>query len=363
MVDADSACLECYGFGEPPFLASPDARFVYRSASLTHAIAAVLDRIAKGDRVIAVTGDPGVGKTTLCFELRRIATEAAARACRIVDDADVLDVERLREHLLGDDASVDGRPPTVLVGQPHLEESLERAGCDRDAIHRVQLGPLEEPEISEYIERRMWVARGGTATFRESIADDAPDTGRHFVWVPRFSAAAIRRVAVASKGNPRVVNVMCAHALELAAHRRATRIRAHAIGPAAIPFLSLPRLAWCTVGVGLAALAMMPSVNSTISAVRHADTGRTTSPLVRSDESFEAFRRRTLQHAAELAAVPDVNELLRVRDAVLRRGSASSDSPQAFAALLTEIDRITNEARARQLEVDHREMLEYAKQH
>lgn len=366
MLDADAACLRCYGFREPPFLESPDPRFVYPSVSLTQVIAAVLERIARGDRLIVVTGDPGIGKTTLCMELsRHLATAAAAdRECgvTVIDDADLLGWGRLREYLRASTRSGEPCSQTVLVGRAQLQERLEQAGSVAwEAIDRVQLGPLDEREIGDYVERRMWVARGGIATFSESIADDVPDSGRPFVSGPHFSARAVRRLAAASNGNPRAVNVLCAQGLELAAARQAARIPAHAFGrPGVRLFVPVRPLAWCAVGLGLVAFALTPSFYSRVSSARSAHM-RAASPPKPSDESFDAFRRSTLQRAAELAAVPDVNELLRVRDGIVTRESRSADPQQAVTDLLKEIDRITNDARARQLDVDRRQMLEYVK--
>jgi len=350
MLDADSAYAGRGGFLEPPFLEGADARFLYRSAALTQAIDAVLDRIARGDHVIAVLGVPGIGKTTVCAELaRELAAHAAVEGedVAIVDDADALDVERLRDCLRAHTGECGSR--VVLVGRPELAELLEQAECGEHPVARIRLGPLEEHEILEYIDRRMWVARGGTEKFRDAISDAAAERG-HFSREPRFSRRAVRRLAVATGGNPRAVNILCAQAIARAARRQPVR-------------RSVLRLAWCALGAGLVALAMMPSLSSKRSAAVDAEPDRMRAPLVRGAESFDAFRGRTLRRAAELAAVPDVRELLRVRADVLSEARRSSDPQQAFTDLVTEIDRITNQARARQLELDHRQMLEYSKQH
>ena len=351
MLDADSAAFGRYGFLEPPFVEGPDVRFTYRSASLTEAVAAVLNRIARGDRVIAVTGVPGIGKTTLCMELsRQLAQESAAFERRVVvlDDAHALDRERLRERLLADATSEQRLTQTVLVGLPQLEKSLEHAGCVEGAINAIRLGPLDEHEISEYIERRMWVARGGIEKFRESLVGDDADGRQPFMCGPRVSARAARRVAAATDGNPRAVNRICADEIALAAARRpATGL--------------LRRLAWYAIAAGLVALAMMPSVYSRRSSAHNGEARP--AAQIRADEPFDVFRGRVVQHATELAAVPDVSELLRLRAAVVTRARDSRDPQQAITDLLKAIDRITNDARAKQLQLDHRQMPEYAKQH
>lgn len=395
MAGGDPGYLGLFGFVEAPFLQSPDARFVYHSASLAHSIETVLGRIARGDRLIAVTGDRGVGKTTLCLELTRHVAVGAAlliqiapqvdapdrQAARIelpldrkpriviIDDAHNLDLERLRDDVLAAECAGERRLQIVLVGQVQLEPLLDRAGSfECDGIHRVRLEPLDERELIEYVERRMWIARGGVAAFRE-WPDDEPSGG--VLWRrPRFSASAMRQLAVTSKGNPRLLNFMCDHVLARAAEQSGDRIRGRLVRraaldiglanpPAASHFFSAPRLAWCAVGVALAVVVVTPSVYSKR---RLAEATATPSVVIRSDEAFDAFRRRTLQRAAGLAAVPDVNELLQLRDDVLSRARNSGDQRQAFTDLLAELDRITNDARARQLALDHQQFLEYAQQ-
>lgn len=344
MLEVNSACARRYGFVEPAFVDAPDGRFLYRSASLTHALAEVLDRIGRGDRTVVVTGDAGIGKTTLCVELsRHLAADAVTtrgRAVKVVDDAHLLDATCLREHLSTPSAADERGTQTILVGQPCLGESLENVN---PAIAWIRLGALQEHEIAEYIERRMWVARGGVERFREPTVGGA-DKERRFASRPRFSARAVRRLAGKTDGNPRAVNVMCAQAIEHAALRA----------------VWATRLAWCTIPIAIVALAMMPSVHSKQSSAVAGP--QTSSTAMQSADSFDGFRRTTLQRAAELAAAPDVNGLLRIRAGVVSRASGSSDPRQAVVDLLKEIDRLTNDARARQLQIDHRQMLEYVKQ-
>ena len=58
-----------YGLREKPFALAPDPRFLFLAASHREALAHVLYGIEQGEGFIAVTGEVGTGKTTLCRTL------------------------------------------------------------------------------------------------------------------------------------------------------------------------------------------------------------------------------------------------------------------------------------------------------
>src|SRR5262249_45531783 len=60
-----------YGFHEKPFSLSPDPRFLYLSASHREVLGHLVYGIEQGDGFMAITGEVGTGKTTLCRTLRR----------------------------------------------------------------------------------------------------------------------------------------------------------------------------------------------------------------------------------------------------------------------------------------------------
>jgi general secretion pathway protein A len=90
----------------------------------------------------------------------------------------------------------------VLVGQPNLETLLrqpEMRQLDQRVARRIQLHPLSEMEVQDYIERRLAVASAPT--------------------VP-FTASAMRTVHAISNGIPRVVNTVCDRALDIGCERQ-----------------------------------------------------------------------------------------------------------------------------------------------
>src|SRR5258706_555976 len=60
-----------YGLREKPFSLTPDPRYLYLSSSHREALAHLLYGIEQGEGFIAVTGEVGTGKTTLCRTLRQ----------------------------------------------------------------------------------------------------------------------------------------------------------------------------------------------------------------------------------------------------------------------------------------------------
>ena len=58
-----------YGLREKPFSLSPDPRFLFLAQPHREALAHLLYGIEQGEGFIAVTGEVGMGKTTLCRTL------------------------------------------------------------------------------------------------------------------------------------------------------------------------------------------------------------------------------------------------------------------------------------------------------
>src|ERR1700683_956379 len=61
--------LEYYGFREQPFGVTPDPRFLYLSPAHREALASLYYGIESGRGFLALIAKPGMGKTTLLFQL------------------------------------------------------------------------------------------------------------------------------------------------------------------------------------------------------------------------------------------------------------------------------------------------------
>jgi general secretion pathway protein A len=263
------------GQHDTPFGSSTDPKFVFPSAEHERATASVLTAIRDRESVTLLTGDLGVGTTTLCralvgrldrhnvwsqvlrpvdsFEsllrtmlvdfgvVGRHAIPAApapsrdvlvatlrsfidsltavrASAVVIVDDAQQQPAAMLESlaELIGRGDAASGLL-VVLAGQPQLKARLadrpKLRALDAAIRSRVELGPLTGEEMAGYVAHRLTVA--GPA---ERV---------------RFDQAALDRIFELSRGVPGVVNLLCDRALTVAAGHSATTIDVSMVAVAA----------------------------------------------------------------------------------------------------------------------------------
>jgi general secretion pathway protein A len=238
-----------FGLRESPFNVNPDPRYLYLTRQIQEALAGLTYGIQNRKGFILLTGEVGTGKTTLLNRLldwlhgQRVATayifnsrldvnqlfdfmmaefeiacdsreksqvllrlnqwlleryRAGETAVLIVDEAqnlspDVLEEIRLLTNL---ETSTEKLLQIVLTGQPELEEKLKMPQL-RQLRQRITLrcrtAPLSLEETFGYIAERLRI--GGA-------------NGE-----PVFSKEAIQTVHMYSRGIPRVVNLLCEHAL------------------------------------------------------------------------------------------------------------------------------------------------------
>ena len=237
-----------YGLREKPFSLSPDPRYLFLADSHREALAHLLYGIEQGEGFIAITGEVGTGKTTLCRTLlQRIepGTEVAFifnpqlsalellqaisaelgletgdltrreltdqlnrfllakrqedhRVLLIIDEAqnlapDALEQVRLLSNLETNTAKLI---QIILIGQPELDAILEQPSlrqlCQRISV-RWRLAPLSTGETREYVRHRLRIAAGAPRDL--------------------FTELALREIHRRSQGIPRVINLLCDRAL------------------------------------------------------------------------------------------------------------------------------------------------------
>ena len=242
---------EFFGFDEAPFSLTHDTAFYYGNPSHQEALNTLLVALQLGEGFIKVTGEVGTGKTLLCRKLLRelgeddrfvtayvpnpaltpialrysladelgvqyhrnlgqhkvmqlinerlLAEKAAGRkTVLIVDEAQALPVDCLEAIRLLTNLETEKSKllQVVLFGQPELDRHLAQPSA-RQLLQRITfsycLTPMDDGAVSGYLMHRLTVA-GHTG--------------------PRlFPAPVARRIARASGGVPRVVNILAHKAL------------------------------------------------------------------------------------------------------------------------------------------------------
>lgn len=265
-----------FNFTELPFSIAPDPHFVYMSARHKEGLAHLLYGITDGGGFVALTGEVGTGKTTLCHcllqelpdnieialilnpklnaiellanicdelfisynkerqslknlvdALNRYLLDAHAAGRRIVlliDEAqnlsrEVLEQIRLLTNL---ETSKTKLLQIILVGQPELQQLLSSRDLrqlNQRITARYHLLPLSLAETRAYIRHRLFVCGGNPNLFKES---------------------AIKRIFKLSSGIPRVINIICDRALLGAYAENAKMINVAIVDKAASETLAQP---------------------------------------------------------------------------------------------------------------------------
>jgi general secretion pathway protein A len=234
-----------YGFKELPFNVTPDPRFLYRSASHRDALAYITYGVFQRKGFIAVTGEVGVGKTTVVgafidlfqpslevafvFSTKFVFDQLLYLICRdfglevegknkaqmllalndflmeqnrknrnsvlIIDEAQNLSPDVLEELRMLSNLETRDRKllQIMLVGQPELEIVLNMNEM-RQLRQRIpgicRISMLSREDLESYIKYRLDVARGRNGGV--SFTADSFDEIYHF-----------------SVGIPRLINILC----------------------------------------------------------------------------------------------------------------------------------------------------------
>lgn len=256
-----------FGFRQKPFALSPDPKFLYRSHTHAAALDTLLEALRQLDGLVVLTGDIGLGKTTLCraiidelhqhtvsavivdpratreellktlliefgvvsvhdlkngrlqstsrtelsFLLREFLqslSSSGSAAIVVFDEAQDLSPELWEEiRILSDLHSGDTPIHLLLVGQPQLSLRLKQPdmqGIDQRIAVRCHIEPLYRNEIGEFIKHRLGVARPKGSC--------------------EFDTAALDAVFTKSAGVPRVISMLCDRALHEAFKRRSKMV-------------------------------------------------------------------------------------------------------------------------------------------
>ena len=152
----------------------------------------------------------GVGAAELLVTLEEFLkslTSLGARALLIIDEAQRLPVHVLQQVKRLSRLAADVPLQVILVGQLGLTDSLRAPDLrplDERVTIRYRLRPLTAAETAEYVLHRLKIA-----------GDESSDL---------FRPRALHRVHRATRGNPRLINLVCDRSLLSAFSIQATRI-------------------------------------------------------------------------------------------------------------------------------------------
>ncbi len=240
----------CYGFPEDPFALNPDPKFLFSGPTHSEALSSMLSGIKEKRGIIVITGEAGVGKTLLVYTLlkdrgekirmafifnpildlksileniflelglpiqergenifsllvgfRKILKESLKQdetVAIVIDEAQSLEEEVLEGlfRLATPDSPGTNALQILLVGHPDLEKKLnsERFNSFRARIAiKWRIPPLSRVESRDYISYRLNLI------------------GRNIVEL--FTPDSVKKIIEYSKGNPRVINLLCGRAL------------------------------------------------------------------------------------------------------------------------------------------------------
>jgi len=234
-----------FGLSELPFTLTPNTSFYLGLQPHNEALAVLLTALKTGEGFIKLVGEVGTGKTLLCRKLlnelpshfvtayipnpylkpdelrRAVAVELGVKQAQrmslqlltqriqerllalhqqghsvvlILDEAQALPAQSLEALRLFTNLETESRKllQVVLFAQPELDQRLSEANF-RQLRQRITfsycLRAMNTDEVAQYIQHRLTVAGYKGADL--------------------FSAALIRKIARASQGIPRLVNVLC----------------------------------------------------------------------------------------------------------------------------------------------------------
>ena len=244
--------LEHFGLNEYPFSLTPDTDFFFESAGHRDALNTLHAALRLGEGFNKVTAEIGLGKTLLCRLLLRELDDsfvtayvpdpllsprslraALARELSIEGDDDWQD-ERLLHAIQSRlvDIAKHGRRTVLLIDEAHElpRETLESVrlltNLETEKSKLLQVVIIGQPELDRRLGepglRQLRQRIGFACTLQPLTASDTATYIGHRASragaraAPLFSAAAVAHIFRASRGTPRLVNLLCHKSLLVA---------------------------------------------------------------------------------------------------------------------------------------------------
>jgi general secretion pathway protein A len=237
-----------YGIREKPFSITPDPKFLYLGKTHKEAFAHLLYGIRERGGFIVVTGEIGAGKTTLCrgllthldehtlvafifnptlsaLELLKSINEDFGIPSRGVTKKELID--ELNQFLL--EKRTEGKNTVLIIDEAQnldgevLEQIRLLSNLETDTEKLLQIILIGQPEFRHILEQPRLLQLNQRVTVRYHLralsADETAEYIRHRLSVIDaedkilFSPEAMKKIWRATKGVPRLINVLCDRAL------------------------------------------------------------------------------------------------------------------------------------------------------
>jgi type II secretory pathway predicted ATPase ExeA len=239
-----------YGLAEQPFGVTPDTRYLYLSPTHREALAALLYGVQTGRGFMSIIAKPGMGKTTLLFQLLQQLEHSARTVFLFQTLCSPVDLLRSLLHDLGTEAHGDlpemhsqlneclltesrrGQQVVVVIDEAqnlsHSTLELLRMLSNFETPHKklMQIILAGQPQLAEKLaspnlvqlrQRISIVARLKPFTVEETnlyVGHRLLVAGYDFC-APLFSQRAGAMIAEHSEGIPRNINNICFNAMSL----------------------------------------------------------------------------------------------------------------------------------------------------
>ncbi|MCJ8319932.1 MAG: AAA family ATPase [Colwellia sp.] len=241
-----------FGLKELPFTLTPNTNFYFGLESHNEALAVLLMALQTGEGFIKVVGEVGTGKTLLCRKLlneipehfvtayipnpylkpdelrRAVAVELGVKQAQRMSTQ--LLTQRIQERLL----ALHGKGHSVVLildeAQALPEESLEAlrlfTNLETETRKLLQVVLFAQPEIDQRLAQKQFRQLRQRITFSYQLRSLTVIEVQHYIQhrlqvagykgAALFSPALASKLARASKGIPRLVNVLCHKMMMLA---------------------------------------------------------------------------------------------------------------------------------------------------
>ena len=242
--------LDFYKMKEQPFGVTPDPRFLYFGESHREALASLYYGVEANRGFMALIAQPGLGKTTLAFQLLEKLQQAARTVFLFQTQCNPKEFFQYLLNGLGIDAEgmelvsmhnklneilaremLTGRRFVLVIDEAQnlASEVLETirllSNFETSDTKLLQILLIGQPQLArklaspelEQLQQRISV-------FAKLESFDSEDTARYiahrlqvagYEGGPLFSSGALRIIAEQSQGNPRKINALCFSALSL----------------------------------------------------------------------------------------------------------------------------------------------------